>query len=143
MLDNKIIRNTVIGGSFAGMCFLFYFKFLKKKENNDNHEESNDEKITNDDLIEFYNDKIKEIENSENEDKEILERTKQDYESSQEAENNNNSENNIFDQIQLDNKRDLVIKKKKLLKNKQKKNKIAIQELKDKIQELQENKLTK
>ena len=68
--------------------------------------------------------------------KQNVEKLKGEYENSIQANNNNNNTGDIFDELQLENKKNLYLKKKKFFKKMNKEEKEKINKLNEKINQL-------
>ena len=101
----------------------------------DNAELENIE-LTNEDQIEHYNEEINKINENLEKYKKDVEKMKVEYENSKQANNNNDSKEDIFDELQLENKKNLYLKKKKFLKKMTQEEKEKIKIFTEKINQL-------
>ena len=143
--DNKI--KIISGLSVVSFGFGLYFfrdsfkNYLQSEKENlsiDNENNIIDQTIEQNDLIDFYNEKIQELEKGIKEEKEKVELSKKQFEECETA-NVNANENEVFDKLQLENLRDVYIKRNKTLKKNETIFNKEIEECKVKIEETENN----
>ena len=111
----------------------YLIECLQISEEKDDYDKEKD--LNNQDLIKFYNEKIDELKLKIEKAEETKNRYKNDLDNCENG--NKNSTEDVFTEIQLENKRDLFVKQNKIYEQIKEETNKSIKELENKISELE------